>query len=115
MAGQEGHSKQDLERVKKALMRVLEHGRASKLAIQGARRMHCDVCAENVQPKLPRPAIPRQDILSLPHWERFHKISEMFEHRVPRHSFPDDQTTVVGHDGSRSETSISRRLAAVGT
>ena len=40
--------------------------------------MHCDVCAENVQPKLPRPAIPRHvlgfnergflDILSLPHW-----------------------------------------------
>ena len=40
--------------------------------------MHCDICAENVQPKLPRPAIPRQvldfnervglDILSLPHW-----------------------------------------------
>ena len=40
--------------------------------------MHCDICAENAQPKLPRPAIPRQvldfnervglDILSLPHW-----------------------------------------------
>ena len=40
--------------------------------------MHCDICAENVQPKLPRQAIPRQvldfnervglDTLSLPHW-----------------------------------------------
>ena len=38
-----------------------------------------DVCAENVQPKLPRPAVPRQvldsnerhglDILSLLHWK----------------------------------------------
>ena len=61
-----GHSKRDLERVKKALMklhvnlghpgvkeliRVLKHGRASELAIQEARRMRCDVCAENVQPK----------------------------------------------------------------
>ena len=45
--------------------------------------MHCDVCAENVQPKLPRPAIPRQvldfneqlglGILSLPHWDGFPK------------------------------------------
>ena len=86
-----GHSKRDLERVKKALMklhvnlghpgvkeliRVLKHGRASELAIQEARRMRCDVCAENVQPKLPRPAVPRQvldfnerqglNILSLP-------------------------------------------------
>ena len=95
---QEVHSKQDLERVKKALrklhtnlghpgvkemVRVLKHGRASELAIQEARRMHCDVCAEYVQPKLPRPAIPRQvldvneriglDNLSLPHWEGFTK------------------------------------------
>ena len=68
-----GHSKRDLERVKKALMKlhvnlghpgvkelicVLKHGRASELAIQEARRMRCDVCAENVQPKLPRPAAP---------------------------------------------------------
>ena len=40
--------------------------------------MHCDIRAENVQPKVLRPAIPRQvlgfnervglDILSLPHW-----------------------------------------------
>ena len=74
VAEQEGHAKQDLERVKKALtkrhtnlghpgvkemVRVLNHGRASELAMQEARRMHCDVCAENVQPKLPRPAIPR--------------------------------------------------------
>ena len=55
-----GHSKRDLERVKKALMklhvnlghqgvkeliRVLKHGRASELAIQEARRMRCDVCS----------------------------------------------------------------------
>ena len=43
-----------------------------------SRKTHCDICAENAQPKLPRPAIPRQvldsnecvglDILSLPHW-----------------------------------------------
>ena len=89
----EVHSKQDVERVKRALrklhailghprvkemIRVLKRGRASELAIQEARRMLCDVCAENVQPKLPRPAAPRQvldlsariglDILSLPHW-----------------------------------------------
>ena len=73
---QEVHSKQDLEKVKKKgientpylpgtpgveeMVHVLQHGRASELAIQEARRMHCDVCAENVQPKLPRPAIPRQ-------------------------------------------------------
>ena len=92
------HSKRDLERVKKALMklhvnlghpgvkeliRVLKHGRASELAIQEARRMRCDVCAENVQSKLPRPAVPRQvldfnerfalDVLSLPHWKGFTK------------------------------------------
>ena len=69
------HSRHDVERVKRALrklhtnlghpgvkemVRVLEHGRASELAIQDARRIHCDVCAEKVQPKLPRPAIPRQ-------------------------------------------------------
>ena len=98
VADQESHSKQDLERVKKALIklhtnlghpgvkelvRALKHGRASELAIQVARRMRCDVCAENVQPKLLRPAIPRQvldfkerlglDILSLPHCEGFTK------------------------------------------
>ena len=70
-----GHSKRDLERAKKALMklhvnlghpgvkeliRVLKHGRASELAIQEARRMRFDVCAENVRPKLPRPAVPCQ-------------------------------------------------------
>ena len=94
VAEQKVHSKQNLERVKKALtklhtnlghpgvkemVRVLKHGRASELAIQEARRMYCDVCAENVQPKLPRPAIPRQllDLMngsvwtffSIPHWE----------------------------------------------
>ena len=93
-----GHSKRDLERVKKALMklhvnlghpgvkeliRVLKHGRASELAIQEARRMRCDVCAENVQSKLPRPTVPRDvldfnerfglDILSLLHWKGFTK------------------------------------------
>ena len=67
----------------KELIRVLKHGRASELAIQEARRMRCDVCAENVQPKLPRPAVLRQvldfnerlgsDILSFPHWEGFTK------------------------------------------
>ena len=69
------HSRHDVGRVKRALrklhinlghpgvkemVRVLNHGRASELAIQEARRMHCDVYAENVQPKLPRLAIPRQ-------------------------------------------------------
>ena len=136
VAEQEVHSKQDLERVKKALtklhtnlghpgvkemVRVLKHGRASELAIQKERRMHCCVCAENVQPKLLRQAIPRlQRTARFGHFEftslgRFHKISEMLEHRVSRHSFPDDRTTVVGYDGSGSETSIPRRLAAVGT
>ena len=90
---EEVHSRHDVERVKRGLrklhtnlghpgvkemVRVLKHGRASELATQEARRMHCDICAENVQPKHPRPAIPRQvldfnervglDILSLPHW-----------------------------------------------
>ena len=82
-----------------------------------AQRMHCDVCAENVQPKLLRLATPRHvldfneriglDILSLPHWDGL-KIRKMFEHRVPRNSFPDDHTTVVGYDGSGPETKISR-------
>ena len=44
----------------KEMVRVLKHGWASELAIQEARRLHCDTSAENVQPKLPRPAIPRQ-------------------------------------------------------
>ena len=64
-AGQEDHSKQHLERVEKALVKPhtnLRHpgvkemvldGRASELAIQQARRRHCDVCAENVQPNFP--------------------------------------------------------------
>ena len=41
----------------KEMIRVLKHGRASQLAVQEAR---CDFCAEDVQPKLPRPAILRQ-------------------------------------------------------
>ena len=63
MTEQEVYSKQNLECVKKALtklhtnfglpgvkemVRVLKHGRASELAIQETRRMHCDVQAENV-------------------------------------------------------------------
>ena len=89
----EVHSRRDVERVKRALrklhtnfgyqgvkemVRVLKHGWASELALREARRMHCDACAENVQPKLPRLAIPRHvlvfnervglDILSLPYW-----------------------------------------------
>ena len=61
----------------------MKHVRASELAIQEARRRRRDVCAESVQPKLPRRAIPLQmlefneriglDILSLPHWEGFTK------------------------------------------
>ena len=61
----------------KEMVRVLKHGRAPEQALQESRGMHCDICAENVQPKLPRPAIPRQvldfnervglDILSLTH------------------------------------------------
>ena len=43
------------------------------------------------------------------------KKVKMFEHRVPRNSFPDDHAAVVGYDGSGPETSISRRLAAMGT
>ena len=98
MAEHAAHSKRDLERAKEALMRlhvnlgrpgvkelirVLKHGRASELASQEARRMSCDVCAETVQPKLPRPEVPRQvldfnerlelDIVSLLHWEGFTK------------------------------------------
>ena len=71
----EVHARHDVERVKRALrklhtnlghpgvkemVRVLKHCLASELAMQEARRMHCDTCAENVQPKLPRQAIPRQ-------------------------------------------------------
>ena len=63
----EVHSKQDVDRVKerlrnihtnlghpgvKEMIRVLKHGRASELAIQETRRMHCDMCAENVNPDL---------------------------------------------------------------
>ena len=64
----EVHSRHDVERVKRALRGLhtnlghpgVKEMVASKLAIQEARRMHCDICAENVQPKLPRPANPRQ-------------------------------------------------------
>ena len=81
------------------MVRVLKHGRAPELAIQEARRKHCDVCASFESTSL----------------GKLHEVSEMFEHRVSRHSFPDDYTTVVGNDGTGSETSISRRLAAVDT
>ena len=67
----------------KELIRALKHGRASELTIQEVRRIRCDVCAENVQPELPRPAVPHQVlnfserlglvILSLPHWDGFTK------------------------------------------
>ena len=116
------HSKRDLERVKKApmklhtnlghpgvkeMVRVLKHGRASKLAIQEARRMRCDVCAENDETK----ASPTGDPSSSAGLGRLHKICEMSEHRVPRYSFPDDYTTLVGNDCPGSETSIPRRWA----
>lgn len=39
---------------------VLSHRRAPKLAISEARMLHFESCAENVQPKIPRRAIPRQ-------------------------------------------------------
>ena len=68
--------------------------------------MHCDICAENVQPKLPRPAIPRQvldfnervglDILSLHSLERCNEIGEMFEYCVSWNSVSDDHSIVVG-------------------
>ena len=84
------HSRQVIARLKRALntnsghpgmkemIQVLKNGRASELAIQEARRIHCGICAEYVQLKLPREAVLRQvldfnervglDILSLPHW-----------------------------------------------
>ena len=135
-----GHSKRDLERAKKALMklhvnlghpgvkeliRVLKHGRASELTIQEARRMRCDVCAENVQPKLPRPVVPRQvldfnerlglGILKFILLGRFHKIFEMSEHCVSRYFVSDDHTSLVGNDRTGSGGSLPRRLAALGT
>ena len=135
-----GHSKRDLERVKKALMkfhvnlshlgvkeliRVLKHGRASELAIKEARRMRCDVCAENVQPKLPRPAVSRQvldfnerlglDILSLPHREGFTKSVKCLNIVCHGTLFSDDHTALVGNDCTGSAASIPRRLAALGT
>ena len=139
-AEREVHSRQDVERVKRALpklhtnlghpgvkemVRVLKHGRASELANQEARRMHCDICAENVQPKLPRPAIPRQvldfnervglDILSLPLWGDATRSVKCLNIVCPWNSVPDDHSAVVGNDGSGDETCVPRRLAAVGT
>ena len=121
---QEAHSKQNIERVKKALkklhtnlghpgvkemVRVLQHGRASELAGQEVRRMHCDICAAHVQPKLPRPAIPCQ-VLDFnkgigSHWEGVAKSVKCFN--------------IVCH-GTLFQmiaplSSISRRLAAMGT
>ena len=87
--------------------------------------MHCDVCAENVQPKLPRSAIARQMLgfnenIGAGHVEsaslgRRRRISKMSEHRVPRDSFPDDHTVVVGFDGLGPEASIPGKLAAMST
>ena len=129
----EVHSRHEVERVKRALrklhtnlghpvvkemVRVLKHGLASELAIQEARRMHCDICAENVQPKLPRPATPRQvlnfnervglDISSLSAMERFNEIGEMFVHRMSWNCVSDDHSAVVGDDGSACETCVAR-------
>ena len=116
-----GHSKRDLERVKKALMRlhvnlgrlgveelirVLKHGRASKLAFKEPRQMRCDVCAENVQPKLPRPALPRQVL-------DFTKCMNIVCHGI--FFVSDDHTALVGNDDTGSAESLQRRLAALGT
>ena len=122
------HSRHDVERVRrhpgvKEMVRVLKHGRASELAIQEARRMHCDICAENVQPKLPRSTIPRQvlEFTCRPGYfefaspERCIEIGEMFEYRVSWNSVSDDHSTVVGDDDSGCETCVSKRLAVVGT
>ena len=85
--------------------------------------MHCDICAENVQPKLPRPAIPRQ-VLDFNERRPGHfefaslvwcnEIGEMFEYRVSWNSVPDDHSAVVGDDGSGCETCAPRRLASGG-
>ena len=93
MPEREIHSRQVIARVKRALrklhtnlghpgikemIQVLKHGRASEVAIQEARRIHCGICAEYVQLKLPREAVLRKvldfnervglDTLRLPHW-----------------------------------------------
>ena len=74
VAEQEVHSKQDLERVKKSVQKTpyqpgtpWSEGNGPRVETRSSfgvgnptQRMHCDVCAENVQPKLHRPAIPRQ-------------------------------------------------------
>ena len=87
------------------MVRVLKHGRASELAVQDARRMHCDICAEHVQPKRPRPAIPRQvldfnervdlDILSLSHWSDATRSVKCLN-IVSWNSVSDDHSAVVG-------------------
>ena len=66
--------------------------------------MHCDICAENVQPKLPRQAIPRQvldfnehvglDIFEFASLERCNEISEMFECRVSWNSVWSETTAL---------------------
>ena len=136
----EVHSRHDVERFKRALrklhtnlghpgvkemVRVLKHGRASELAIQDARRTHCDICAENVQPKLPRPAIPRQvldfnervglDILSLPLWSDATRLVKCLNIVCQWNTVSDDHSAVVGDGGSGCETCVPRGLAAVGT
>ena len=125
------HSKRDLERVKKALMsffvhlgrpgvkeliRVLKHGRASELVNQEARRMRCDVCVENVQPNIPRPAVHRQaldfhertglDILSLPHWEGFTKFVNCLYIVCLVYFVSNDHTVLVGNDGTGPAASL---------
>ena len=136
----EVHSRQDVERVKRALrnlltklrhpgakekIRVVKHGRASELAIQEAGRKHCDICDENVQPTLPRPTVPRQvldfneriglDILSLPHWRAATRSVKCLKHCVSRDPVLDDHTTVVWNDGLGRESGVPTRLAAMGT
>ena len=69
--------------------------------------MHCDICAENVQPNLPRPAIPRQvpdfnervglDILT--HWSDATGSVKCLK-IVCHGTVSDDHSAVVGDDGS---------------
>ena len=61
------------------MIRVLQHGRSSKLACAEARKLQWDICAQDVQPKIPRPSITTHfvdfkkrvdlDSLSLPQWQ----------------------------------------------
>ena len=135
-----GYSKRDPEQSKETLMRLhvklghlgvkeliraLKHGRASELTIQEARRIRCDVCAENVQPELPRPAVPHQVlnfserlglvILSLPHWDGFTKSVKCVNIACHGTLFSDDHTALARNDCSGSAASVPRRLAALGT